>query len=67
MVCDKCGKKQGVFAALTVDLGAASYLCPACEEAKRCEDAKREEELKKAARLVIITSTHSIDGFYIKR
>lgn len=67
MICAKCGKTSGVLAALTADLGAGAYFCASCKEAKRVEDAKLEEQIKKAARLVIVTSTPSIDGFYVKR
>ena len=74
MTCSKCGKKQGVFAVLSADLGGVPYICPDCESVKRseaaqqrAEEAKEEERLKALARQVILTTTHSVDGYYVKR
>ncbi|AGA29963.1 YbjQ family protein [Singulisphaera acidiphila] len=74
MTCSKCGKRQGVLSLLSADLGGAPYICPDCEAVKRAEverqrvdEAKEEERIKVLARQVIITTTHSVDGYYVKR
>jgi uncharacterized protein YbjQ (UPF0145 family) len=37
------------------------------EEAERTDEAQREEQIKALARQVILTTTHGVDGYYIKR
>lgn len=74
VTCARCGEKQGILATLTVDLGSGTYYCPKCNEAiehekrqKEKAEAERFEELKRIAAVIIVTTTPSVDGHYIRK
>ena len=74
IVCTRCGQKQGMMAALTVDLSSGSYICPNClmeidKEKRQAEVAERERvaQLMKLSKKVVVTTTPNIDGYRVKR
>jgi len=74
VVCSRCGEKQGIWAALNVDLANGAYYCPRCVEAFELERAKaadvekqRMEKLILESRTVLVTTTPNIDGYRVKK
>ena len=68
--CSKCGKKTGIMGILTYELGADKFVCEDCrykEAAAAAAEQQRINALKQAATQVLATTTHSIDGYYVKR
>ena len=76
--CTRCGQKQGLMSVFTADLTADKYICDNCKAAdslKQEQDAKqasqaekrRQDQIKQAALKVLVTTTQSIDGYYVKK
>lgn len=71
--CARCGEKQGVLAALNINLDTGKYYCTRCveeseqeerdaKEAKKREERERVNRLMQISRKVLLTTTPGIDG-----
>jgi uncharacterized protein YbjQ (UPF0145 family) len=60
---------MGVFGALTADLGAGAYYCPACTDRRAAakEKAARHHftKIQQAAAKVIVTTTPTVEGYRV--
>jgi uncharacterized protein YbjQ (UPF0145 family) len=67
--CPRCGKKAGLLSALTADISdiGADALCSDCRATIREEELRNAELLRQAARRVIVTTTNSIEGYFIEK
>jgi uncharacterized protein YbjQ (UPF0145 family) len=79
--CSICGKKTGIMGILTYDFGADTFVCEDCRykgaaaaakeaaatAAKAAADQQRIDALKQAASMIPVTTTHTIDGYYVRR
>lgn len=71
--CTRCGTRRGLIDLLTMDLGKTEYVCKECEaelakekQRREVEERKRQAEIRDLATKVVVTSTHSIDGFKVR-
>jgi uncharacterized protein YbjQ (UPF0145 family) len=64
--CSKCGRKTGIMGILTADLGEI-YVCEYCKNKEISAEQQRINALKQAASKVVVTTTHTVDGYYVKR
>ena len=67
MECTRCGKSSGLMSIFTTDLGATSYTCDDCQQLIAREDRDREVRLRELAKSVLVTTTHSIDGWKVEK
>lgn len=72
--CAKCGEKQGILAALSVDLSSGKYICQKCldrnvdgERQAREVQRQRVDRLIQISETVVLTTTPAIDGYRVKK
>ncbi len=60
--CTRCGAKAGLLGILASDLATGAYACPSCIDADRA----RQRKLVELSRLVIVTTTPSVEGHRVR-
>jgi uncharacterized protein YbjQ (UPF0145 family) len=65
--CTRCGKKRGMFEAISADMGATEYTCEDCKFAIEREREERFLRAKELAKTMPVSTTFDLAGFNIIR
>jgi uncharacterized protein YbjQ (UPF0145 family) len=63
--CSRCGKKRGIFEAMTADIGSTEYVCDDCQWAIKREQEQRVAKAKQAAKEMMVSTTFDLPGYRV--